>query len=149
MMDEIEIQLLVLEESACRHARRWDAVAGRKMRSGEICSSCRRPLPQPHTPERKRCDSCAGKHHVRMTFFCHRGWHCHFFTERWQQLPKRFLFQEAASVRETARRGDGLVDDEVRRALDLSLKIGKGGVMLRLTDEQFQAIGGCSVGECI
>ena len=139
-MNEVELQMLIMEHNACAHARLWDPIARRKMRSGQICSSCRRPLPQPHTPECKRCAHCAGSHHVRMTFFHSRVWHCRFYSERWQPLPKRLTFRDAASIRETARRGGGLIDDEVDKALDRQFKLGRGGLMLRLSDEQFRAI---------
>lgn len=141
-MDAIELQLLILEHNACAHARRWDRIAGKRMRAGEICSSCRSPLPQPHTPECKRCSSCARRHHVRMTFFHFHEWHCRFYTERWQPLPRRLAFRNAASIVETARRGNGLIEGAVIAALDRCLKLGRGGIMLRLSDEQFQAIGG-------
>lgn len=141
-MDPVEFQMLRQEEFAYRETRNWDPVARRRMRSGEICSSCRRPLPQPHTPECKRCASCSGRHHVRMTFFLFHEWHCRFYTERWQPLPKRLIFRNEASIKETARRGGGLIDDEVDKALDRQFKLGCGGLMLRLTDKQFQAIGG-------
>jgi hypothetical protein len=75
-----------------------------------------------------------------MTFFYFGGWHCRFFTERWQPLPKRLKFRNDASVIETAARGNGLIEDGARAALERSLKIGKGGLMLRLSDTQFKAI---------
>jgi hypothetical protein len=141
-MDPIEFQLLLLEENALRETRTRDPRARKRMRAGEICSSCRRPLPKPHTPVFKRCASCAGKHHVRITFFHFDGWHCRFFTEHWQPLPRRITFRDAASIKETARRGDGLTDDAMEKSLDRQFKLGRGGIMLRLTDEQFRAIGG-------
>ncbi len=142
-MNEVELQMLIAEHNACAHTRLWDPIAGQKMRSGQICSSCRRPLPPPHTPECKRCVLCAGSHHVRMTFFRSSGvWHCHFYAERWQPLPKRLTFRNDASVIETAARGNGLIEDVVRTALERSLKIGRGGIVLRLSDKQYQAIGG-------
>jgi len=140
MNQEVELQMLIMEHNACAHARLWDPITRQKMRSGQICSSCRRPLPQPHTSESKRCALCAGSHHVQMTFFYFGGWHCRFFTERWQPLPKRLKFRNDASVIETAARGNGLIEDGARAALERSLKIGKGGLMLRLSDTQFKVI---------
>jgi hypothetical protein len=140
MDKEVELQMLIMEHNACAHERRWDRVAAKKMRAGEICSSCRRPLPPPHTPECKRCALCAGSHHVRMTFFYLGGWHCQFYTERWRPLPKRLKFRKAASVIETAVRGNGLIEDGARAALERSLKIGRGGLILRLSDTQFKVI---------
>ncbi len=138
MINEVELQMLIMEHNAC--ARLRDPLARKRMRSGEICSSCRRPLPLPHTPECKRCALCAGSHHVRMTFFYLGGWHCQFYSERWRPLPKRLKFRKAASVIETAARGNGLIEDGASAALERSLKIGRGGLMLRLSDEQFRAI---------
>lgn len=100
----------------------------------------KRPMPLPHTPECKRCALCAGSHHVRMTFFYLGGWHCQFYTERWRPLPKRLTFRNDASVIETAARGKGLIEDGAKAALYRSLKIGRGGLMLRLSDTQFKAI---------
>ena len=97
-------------------------------------------MPPPHTPECKRCALCDGSHHIRMTFFYLGGWHCQFYTERWRPLPKRLNFRKAASVIETAERGNGLIEDGARAALERSLKIGRGGLMLRLSDTQFKAI---------
>jgi len=141
-MKSVELQLLIMEQNAFGHARNWDPIAWQKMRSGQICSSCRRPLPKPHRPECKRCENCTGRHHVRMTFRRWDGWHCRFYTEHWRPLPKRVTFRDAASIIETARRGNGLVDGETREALERGIKIGSGGIMLRLSDEQFEAIGG-------
>lgn len=141
-MEAVELQLLIIEHNACQHAWIWDPIAWKKTRAGEICGSCRKPLPQPHTPGCKRCEGCAGKHHVRMTFRRCGGWHCSFYTERWQPLPKRLIFRDAASIIEIARRGKGLIDEAIMEALDRSFKIGRGGLMLRLNDEQFKAIGG-------
>lgn len=141
-MDPIEHVLLRQEELAFRETRTQDPRARKRMQAGEICNSCRRPLPRPHAPVSKRCAGCAGRHHVRLTFSFFNGWHCRFFTERWQLLPNRLIFRNEASIKETARRGDGLIDDEVSRALDRQIKLRRGGLMLRLTDEQFRAIGG-------
>ena len=77
-----------------------------------------------------------------MTFSFFHGWRCRFFSERWQMLPKSLVFRDAASIWETARRGNGLIDDEAREYLQLSIELGRGGIMLRLSDEQFVALGG-------
>jgi hypothetical protein len=77
-----------------------------------------------------------------MTFHRWDGWHCRFYTEHWRPLPKRVTFRDEASIVETARRGNGLIDGATRDALERSIKIGRGGIMLRLNDEQFQSISG-------
>jgi len=145
LMDEKTLRILLGPELALAQAIGHEAMRERrKMCTGKICSSCKSPLPQPQTSEAKRCASCANKHHVRMLF--HRsfsfGWHCNFSTERWRPLPKRVIFSDAARIWEAARRGNGLIDDASREALELAIETGRGGIMLRLTDEQYQALGG-------
>lgn len=142
-MDEITLRILLHSEILLAHATGNEArKAYGKMRVGEICYSCKVPLPEPHTPGRKRCASCAEKHHVHMVFYRFGRWHCRFTTERWQPLPKRVTFRNSASIWETARRGNGLIDDATREALELDIESGRGGILLRLTDEQFRALGG-------
>lgn len=77
-----------------------------------------------------------------MSLFHFRGWHCRFTAEGREQLPKRVSFSNSNQVCEAARRGNGLVDNSVREALDLAIEIGRGGIWLMLTNEQFQALGG-------
>ena len=55
------------------------------------------------------------------------------------QAPR---LQGGSSVVETAARGNGLIEDGVGAALERSMRIGRGGIMLRLSDDQFTAIGG-------
>ena len=65
-------------------------------------------------------------------------WHCRFATEQWEQLPKRLIFRDAEKLWETARRGDGLIDESTRKQLELAIELGRGGIMLRLTDAQYE-----------
>jgi len=116
--------------------------AGRKMRAGTICNSCKVALPVPHTPGLKRCESCASRHLVFMYFRHRHGWHCAFTTEARKKLPKEFTFNRSSTVRELASRGNGLIDKWDSKGFELGLDIGKGGIWLRLTDEQYLALGG-------
>jgi len=142
-MDEKTCRLLLGRHILAMRRTGPDAMrTSRKMHAGEICNSCRGPLPHPQTPGSKRCASCVNSHHVRMTFSFFRGWHCRFFSKRWKVLPKSVVFRDAASIWETARRGNGLIDDEDRKYLTLSIELGSGGIMLRLSDEQLVALGG-------
>src|SRR5262252_9053267 len=98
-------------------------VAARNMRAGRICRSCKSPLPPPHAPGAKLCGFCADKHLVYMYFrYCSR-WHCGFRTEARKKLPKEVTLGNAASVREMARRGNGLIDSWDRDGFELSLEI--------------------------
>ena len=133
--------MLIMEHNAGAHARLWDPIARQKMRSGQICNSCRSPLPPPHTPECKRCALCAGSHHVRMTFF------------RSSCLALPFLLRALAAASEAPHLpggGQRQLRPPARQWVDrgryqgsaqaLHLKIGRGGLILRLSDEQFLAI---------
>jgi hypothetical protein len=142
-MDERTLRILLHSEIFLARATSNEVRKGhRKMRAGEICSSCKALMPEPHTPGRKRCANCAQKHHVHMVFYFFGGWRCRFATERWQPLQKRVTFRDSASIWEAARRGNALIDDAAREGLELDLEFGRGGILLRLTDEQFRALGG-------
>ena len=117
-------------------------VAARNMHAGRICRSCKSPLPFPHTQGAKRCGFCADKHLVYMYFRYSSRWHCGFRTEARKKLPKEFNFGNVAKMRELVRRGNGLIDKWDRDGFELSLEIGRGGVWLRLSDDQYRALGG-------
>lgn len=114
----------------------------RKMRAGEICRSCKSPLPLPHSRTLKCCGFCAGKHLVFMYFRRSSDWHCAFRTDARKKLPREFTFNSSAVVRELARRGNGLINNWDRDGFELDLELGKGGIWLRLSDEQYLALGG-------
>ena len=70
------------------------------------------------------------------------GWHCSFRTEARKKLPREFTIKISATVRELVRRGSGLIDKWDSEGFELDLEIGKGGIWLRLTDDQYRAIVG-------
>lgn len=116
--------------------------ASRKMGAGKICSSCKAPLPLPQTPVVKRCGFCYDKHLVLMSFRHCFEWRCRFTTEARERLPGQCTFKDAAKVRELATRGNALIDKWDRDGFELDLQLGRGGIWLRLSDEQYMAIGG-------
>lgn len=115
---------------------------GRMMRAGKICNSCKVSLPGPHTPGSKRCSFCANTHMVFMYFRQHLGWHCAFTDENRKKLPRELTFKSSATVRELAKRGNGLVHKWDQEGFEIGLDVGKGGIWLRLTDQQYLALGG-------
>jgi hypothetical protein len=117
-------------------------VAGRKMRAGMICSSCKSPLPAPHTPNRKQCQFCVDKHLVFMCFRRCFGWQCGFRTQARKKLPREFTLKSPDTLREIARRGNCVTDKWDREGFELGLEVGRGGIWLRLNDEQYLALGG-------
>jgi hypothetical protein len=116
--------------------------AARKMRAGKICRSCKSVLPLPHTEGAKLCNFCAERHLVYLYFRERHGWHCAFRTEDRKKLPKEFCFRTADTVREMVRRGNGLIDPWEIQGFQLALELRRGGVWLRLSDDQYRALGG-------
>jgi hypothetical protein len=116
--------------------------AARKMSFGKICRSCKSPLPMPYTNVAKLRGFCADRHLVYMYFRYSSMWFCGFRTEGRKKLPSELTLVKSASVREVARRGNGLIDKWDMEGFELGLEIGRGGVWLRLNDEQYRAPGG-------
>jgi hypothetical protein len=83
----------------------------------------------------------AGKHRVYMTFFLRYGWQCQFLEEDLKTpLPRRLTFREPDKIRELVERGGGVKDLAERQALDHAIEIGRGGVHLSLTEEQYEKL---------
>ncbi len=133
--------------------RRWayaDSVGSersssvRQIRSGRICALCRRPLPAPHSAGEQLCGKCReerGRHRVYMYFMDRIGWHCQFLEEDLKTpLPKKLRFGSHEKIREIAERGGCTMNLETLQALDHAIEIGRGGVWLELTDEQYRKL---------
>jgi len=73
-----------------------------------------------------------------MSFMQHKGWTCQFLEADLQTaLPCDLSFADAEKVRELAKRGGGVPDLESVSALERGIEIGRGGVWLSLTPEQY------------
>ena len=73
-----------------------------------------------------------------MSFQCRYGWHCQFLEEDLKTpLPRKLHFASPDKVVELVERGGGLSNLESRQALDQAIEIGRGGVFLSLTEEQY------------
>ncbi len=77
-----------------------------------------------------------------MSFFRSFGWHCSFHEMGRRKVLRRLTFRDSAKVYETTLRGNARSDKAAREALDLAIEIGRGGIWLRLTNEQYRALGG-------
>jgi hypothetical protein len=76
-----------------------------------------------------------------MYFMCRDGWHCQFLEEDLRtSLPKKLNFKNCDKVREIAERGGCNMVLESRQALDHGIEIGRGGVWLELSEEQYQKL---------
>jgi hypothetical protein len=114
----------------------------RQRLAGRICYECKSPLPAPHHAGEHLCFRCelvqAPKRRVYMSFMQRKGWFCQFLEPDLQTaLPRKLCFADVEKVRELAKRGGGLPDLESAAALEHGIEIGRGGVWLSLTPEQY------------
>ena len=74
--------------------------------------------------------------------FSHRdGWHCQFLeADLKTPLPRRITFTTSDKVREFARRGGAFKNLESEQGFDHGVEIGRGGVYLELTEEQYRTL---------
>jgi hypothetical protein len=78
------------------------------------------------------------RHRVYLSFQCRYGWHCQFLElDLKTPLPRKLHFASPDKVVELVERGGGLSSLESRQALDQAIEIGRGGVFLSLTAEQY------------
>lgn len=116
----------------------------RRVRAGKICALCERALPQPALPGEQLCENCRAKsrrHRVYLSFMLRDGWHCQFLEPDLKSvLPRKLHFKSAEKVRELAERGGCNMNLEARQALDHGIEIGRGGIWLELSEEQYQTI---------
>jgi hypothetical protein len=69
------------------------------------------------------------------------GWFCQFLEPDLKTpLPKKLTFAHADKIRELARRGEASGDLESKQALEHAIEMGRGGIYLRLTPEQYQKL---------
>ena len=79
-----------------------------------------------------------GTHRVYMSFMDRKGWHCQFLeADLRTALPRKLNFTFPDKIRELVERGGGITDSETRNMLEAGISMGRGGVYLHLTDEQY------------
>jgi hypothetical protein len=73
-----------------------------------------------------------------MSFMLRDGWRCQFLEEDLKTpLPKKLNFRDVGKLSEIAQRGGCPMDLEARQAIEHGIEIGRGGVWLNLTPEQY------------
>jgi hypothetical protein len=78
------------------------------------------------------------RHRVYMSFMDRHGWQCQFLeADLKTPLPKRLHFASPDKIIELVERGGGFKDQESRLMLDQGIAMGRGGVYLSLTDDQY------------
>ena len=75
---------------------------------------------------------------VYMSFMDRKGWQVQFLEQDLKTpLPRKLHFASPDKIVELVERGGGLSNLESRQALDQAIEIGRGGVFLNLTEEQY------------
>ena len=78
------------------------------------------------------------RHRVYMSFQDRRGWQVQFLeADLKTALPRKLHFASADKVIELVARGGGLGNLESKQMLDQAIEMGRGGVFLSLTPEQY------------
>jgi hypothetical protein len=79
-----------------------------------------------------------GRHRVYMSSQYRQGWHCQFLEADLQTaLPRKLCFKSTDKIIALVEHGGGFNDPEARMMLDHGIAMGRGGVFLCLTDEQY------------
>ena len=109
---------------------------------GKICCLCSNLLPDDpdHQSGERLCTKCTAARQppLRNIYMFSTDWYCQFLeADLKTPLPRKFRFATSDKVIELAERGRGLKDLACKQALDLGIGIGRGGIHLYLTDEQY------------
>ena len=114
--------------------------------AGKVCALCRNPLPAPHVAGEQLCVRCAAKkkkppHRVYMSFQTQSGWHCQFLEEDLKTpIPVQLNLVRQEKLFEIAERGGYRLNLEGRQAMLRSIDMGRGGIWLELTEEQYRRL---------
>ncbi len=81
------------------------------------------------------------RHRVYMSFQDRHGWQCQFLEQDLRTpLPRKLCFKTADKIIELVERGAGFPDQESRMTLNQGIAMGRGGVFLNLTEEQYAGL---------
>jgi hypothetical protein len=114
--------------------------------AGQICCVCKVSLPpEPNQkPGERYCDRCAPRRRVYMSFMHRDGWYCQFLEEDLKtSLPRTLTFATSAKILELAEHAGALRDLACWQAIEHGISVGRGGVWLMLTREQYAKLRGC------
>ncbi len=76
-----------------------------------------------------------------MYYMFRDGWYCQFLeADLKTALPRRFTFATPEKVVALAERGRGLKDLSTKQALEHGIGMGRGGIHLHLTLEQYNKL---------
>jgi hypothetical protein len=108
---------------------------------------CRASLPAPHIPGEQLCPRCGGQRkpprRVYMSFQSQSGWYCQFLEQDARTpLPRKLNFFDHEKLYEIAERGGHQLTLEERQSLQRAIDMGRGGMWLELTEEQYRKLKG-------
>jgi len=108
---------------------------------------CRVSLPAPHQPGERLCVRCnAAKkptHRIYMAFQTQNGWHCQFLeADLKTSLPRKLNLVRQEKLFEIAERGGYRLNLEGRQAMQRAIDMGRGGIWLELTEDQYRKLKG-------
>ena len=113
--------------------------------AGEICCWCKKRLDPPQQPGERSCENCGAAHaprrRVYMYFMKRQGWYCQFLeADLKTSLTRKLNLDDPAKIIEMAEHGGGIPNLEAGQMLKYGIGMGRGGVWLSLTDEQYQKL---------
>ncbi|MBS1805052.1 MAG: hypothetical protein JST28_16960 [Acidobacteria bacterium] len=112
--------------------------------AGKICANCGISIPDPPRMRGERlCAKCTppSTHRIYMYYMLRAGWVCQFLEEDLKTpLAHRLHFKDAEKIRAIVDKVGSFANLQDRQALDYGLNLGRGGVWLRLTEEQYQRL---------
>lgn len=77
-------------------------------------------------------------HRVYLSFQCRNGWHCQFLEEDLKtSLPRKLRFTSPQKIIDLVEHAGGFTDQDTRLAVNHGIEIGRGGIFLKLTEEQY------------
>jgi len=113
----------------------------RKRESGKVCWKCNSAISAPPSRTERLCPKCytiQPRHRVLMTFQ-HRDTWTVTFLEADCKTPvgRRLSFANPDKIIDLAKRGGVTMNLEARQGIEHGISIGRGGVWLFLTPEQY------------
>ena len=121
------------------------ASTARMRLAGRICCVCKSSIPPDpnHSHGERYCVRCAAAkgpatRRVYMSFMKTTGWYCQFLEEDLKTpLPRKLNFASSDKIIGLAARAGALRNLECRQAIEHGIEVGRGGVFLMLTENQY------------